>query len=308
MAVASVLACAALAPAADASLSVSDAGRGIAVYSLAGFTSAAGGADNGTAIGEQSSGFRHVTWIGIAADGSDPGSTVIARGHVAALSRGRLQPWGLELGSDVAVANDGFTSVNPSASGLSGTPISWAPFNANTVDLQVVAPTTQAGTPVAAQTRGLGVTFLNVNAASTTGIQYIADAVPVAGFILHLNHEYGALRVGFLQVSHDRREGLLVRFERGGGERRRRVYCLSVPIDRMEIAGRVQQHPFGHVVLAAVLPRGEPEQYQTNIVLASFGQQAVDRRKVELPGLLFDQIPVDRYFDRVGMQVFHGSP
>ena len=76
----------------------------------------------------------------------------------------------------------------------------------------------------------------------------------------------------------------------------------------MEIADGVQQHPFGHIVLAAVLPRGEPEQYETNIMLASFGQEPVDRRKVELPGLLFNLIPVDRYFDRVGMQVFHGSP
>src|SRR5208283_1512185 len=51
-----------------------------------------------------------------------------------------------------------------------------------------------------------------------------------------------------------------------------------------------------------------PEQYETNIMLASFGQEPVNRRKVELPGLLFNLIPVDRYFDRVGMQVFHGSP
>ena len=179
VAVASAFACAALAPAAYASLSVPDAGRGTAVFSLAGFTSAVGGADNGTAIGEQSNGFRHVTWAGIAADGSDPGSTVIARSHVAALSRGRLQPWGLELGPDVAVANDGFTSVNSSASGLSGTPISWAPFNSNTAELDVVAPMAQTSTPVAAQTRGLGVTFLNVKAASTTGIQYFDGDIPL---------------------------------------------------------------------------------------------------------------------------------
>jgi len=171
--------CCALAPAAYASLSVPDAGQGTAFSSLPAFTATAGGADNGTAVGEQGSGYRHVTWTGVAADGSDPGSTVIARGHVAALARSRLQPWGLELGSDVAVANDGFTSVNPSASGLSGTPISWAPFNANTAELQVVAPTARASTPVAAQTRGLGVTFLNVDAASTTGIQYFDGDIPL---------------------------------------------------------------------------------------------------------------------------------
>ena len=171
--------CCALAPAAHASLSVPDAGRGTAFTSLAGFTAAAGGADNGTAVGEQGSGYRRVTWVGVAADGSDPGSTVIARGHVAALSRSRLQPWGLALASDVAVASDGFTSVNPSASGLSGTPISWAPFNANTAELEVVAPIAQTSTPVAGQTRGLGVTFLNVKAANTTGIQYFDGDIPL---------------------------------------------------------------------------------------------------------------------------------
>lgn len=171
--------CCALAPAAYASLSVPDAGRGTQFFSLAGFASTAGGADNGTAVGEQGSGYRHVTWTEVTADGSDPGSTVIARGHVAALSRSRLQPWGLELGPDVAVANDGFTSVNMSASGLSGAPISWAPFNTNTTELQVVAPTTQASTPIAAQTRGLGVTFLNVKAANTTGIQYFDGDIPL---------------------------------------------------------------------------------------------------------------------------------
>src|SRR5271157_5917896 len=76
----------------------------------------------------------------------------------------------------------------------------------------------------------------------------------------------------------------------------------------MEIAHRIQQHPFWHVMLAAVLPRGKPEQYETNVMLASFPQKPVDRREVELPGLLFNPIPVDRYFDRVGMQVLHGSP
>jgi hypothetical protein len=177
--VAVACACGALAPAAYATLSVPDAGHGTAFPSLAAFTAAARGADNGTAVGEQGNGYRHVTWIGVAADGSDPGSTVIATGRVAALPRSRLQPWGLDFASDVAVANDGFTSVNLIASGLSGTPISWAPFNSYTTALQVVAPTAQASMPVAAQTRGLGVTFLNVKAANTTGIQYFDGDIPL---------------------------------------------------------------------------------------------------------------------------------
>ena len=98
---------------------------------MASFEAAAGGGDNGTALGEQSSGFRHVNWDGSRVDGSDPGSTVIeSGGSVVALSRSRLQPWGIELGPEVAVANDGFESVNSHAAFTPFTaPNLWAPFN-----------------------------------------------------------------------------------------------------------------------------------------------------------------------------------
>ncbi|HUA47817.1 MAG TPA: PKD domain-containing protein [Solirubrobacteraceae bacterium] len=137
--------------------------------SLAQFEAAAGGADNGTTVGEQGSGFRHWTPAGIAVDGSDPGSTAIPGGHSAALSPSRLQPWGIELGPEVAVANDGFQSVNPNA-GFSP-PDLWAPFNSNMTTFQVVAPAPQAGAAVPAVTRGLGVMFVNVENTATT-IQY----------------------------------------------------------------------------------------------------------------------------------------
>ena len=126
--------------------------------SLPAFEAAAGGADNATTPGEQSGGFRHFSPTGIAVDGSDPGSTVIPGGHTAALSRNRLQPWGIGLGPEVAVANDEFKSVNSHA-GFSP-PNLWAPFNSNTATLQVLAPGAQASAPAPALTRGLGIVFV----------------------------------------------------------------------------------------------------------------------------------------------------
>jgi hypothetical protein len=143
---------------------------------LAQFEAAIGGADNGTTPGERGSGFRHWTPAGIAVNGSDPGSTAIPGGHTAALSASRLQPWGIELGPDVAVANDGFESVNSNA-GFSPADL-WAPFNSNIATLEVVAPTSLTGAAVPAVTRGLGVEFVNVENSGTT-IQYYSGDAPL---------------------------------------------------------------------------------------------------------------------------------
>src|SRR5262249_59101232 len=116
--------------------------------------------------------FRRLNWDGVALDGSDPGSTVVASGHVVALSRSRAQPWGMELGPQVAVANDGFRSVNSQAGFPAFTaPNEWALFNTNSTELQIVDPAAQTSTPAAALSRGLGVVFLNVTGPGTT-IQY----------------------------------------------------------------------------------------------------------------------------------------
>jgi hypothetical protein len=167
-------------PAAGAALSVpspvtfsgsSASGPSVPV-AMAAFEAAAGDSDNGTTLGERGAGFRHVTWDGIGADGSDPGSTVIVPGHVVAVARSRLQPWGVELGPAVAVASDGFASVNSNARFSPFSPPNvWAPFNSNTTALQIVAPAAPAATPVPSVTRGLGVVFLNVQTAGTA-IQY----------------------------------------------------------------------------------------------------------------------------------------
>jgi hypothetical protein len=168
------------APSADASLSVPTGGPPVTFASLAAFEAAAGGADNGTAVGEQGGGFRHATWDDIKLDGSEPGSTVIKPGHVLAPASNRLQPWGFVLGQGIAVANDGFQSVNLGAQNTHfSAPNVWATFNSPMAAFEVVAPATQVSTPVPAQTRGLGVTFLNVPSPSQTTIQYYNGDIPL---------------------------------------------------------------------------------------------------------------------------------
>src|SRR6516165_10715014 len=159
------------APAAHASLSVPST-----MYTnLAAFEAAAGGADNGMTAGERGSGFRHFMPNVIAVDGSDPWTTAIPFGHTAALASTRLQPWGIELGPDVAVANDGFKSVNSNA-GFSPLDL-WAPYNGYTTALQVVAPGAQASPPVPALTRGIGVTFVDPENAGASIQFYSGDGL-----------------------------------------------------------------------------------------------------------------------------------
>lgn len=159
------------APSAWASLSVPST----TYTSLTAFESAAGGGDNGTTSGEQGSGFRHFTPGVIAVDGSDPGSTAIPGGHTAALAPDRLEPWGIELGPAVAVANDGFRSVNANA--VLDPPNLWAPFNSFTAGLQVVEPAATTAVPAPAMTRGLGIMFVNVENAGTTIRYYSGDGL-----------------------------------------------------------------------------------------------------------------------------------
>lgn len=172
------------APVAQASLSVPMGGspamfRGSgasAATALASFEAAIGGRDNGTTVGEQSGGLRHVTWDTLAVDGSDPTSRTIEPGHVVGLGTGRLEPWGIDQGPSIAVANDGFASANPSMTFTPFTqPNVWAPYNTNTAELDVVAPAAAGSVPVPAQTRGLGVVLLNVTTSDTTVQYYNGD-------------------------------------------------------------------------------------------------------------------------------------
>ena len=155
-----------------------------AASALTSYQSAIGGVDNGTTQGEQGGGFRHVTWDGVALDGSDPGSTVIHQNHVVALPFNRMSGLGLTFGGPLAVANDSFASVNPSAAGLFpafSAPNIAAPFNGHQLELNVVAPGSVPAQPQAS--RGLGVMFINVQQPGTTIDYYsgdtLLDEVPV---------------------------------------------------------------------------------------------------------------------------------
>ena len=181
--------CGVLAPAASASLSVPTGGSPVMFTgsgtsgtsaAIASFEAAAGGGDNGTIAGEQPGGFRHATWDQIALNGSDPGSTTIDSGHVIVPARSRLQPWGLDLGPEIAVANDGFQSVGSNTTFTPfSTPNVWGPFNSTTptAEFDVVAPAGQGSTPTPAQTRGLG--FVLLGAGPSTQIEYFNGTIPL---------------------------------------------------------------------------------------------------------------------------------
>jgi hypothetical protein len=178
------------APLAQAPTVFSGAGGAGSATALAAFQAAIGGRDNGTA-GPQAGGFRHLTWDGVALDGSDPGSQVITSGKTVAIAVNRMQASGIDLDRPLAVSGDGFTDVNSNAGGLFGafSPADVvAPFNTNTFTLEVVSPSDPATTSIPRATRGLGLVFLNVEDPSETTVQYLngndvlaTAAVPAGG-------------------------------------------------------------------------------------------------------------------------------
>jgi hypothetical protein len=153
----------------------SGAGPGAASASLSAFQAAIGGIDNGAIAGEQSGGLRHINWDAVKLDGTQPESLTISAGHTVAVPVGSQQERGIELGAPIAVSGDGFATVNASAAGLfaafSASNLA-APFDTNTIVLNVVAPAAPGAVPVPAATRALGVAFLNVRLPNTTSIEY----------------------------------------------------------------------------------------------------------------------------------------
>jgi hypothetical protein len=160
---------------------------------LSAFEAGIGGANDNAAVGEQTSGFRTVNWDEVKLDGSDFGgaTTTIDANHVVAIPDDRFASRGIDLRAPIAVANDGFLSVNPGVSGrfpaFSAANIV-APFSSNTLALNIVAPAGPGSTPVPAATRGLGAVFLNVRLPNTTSIEYLSgdtvlarDFAPVGG-------------------------------------------------------------------------------------------------------------------------------
>jgi hypothetical protein len=154
---------------------ISGAGPTNASTALSVFQAGIGGIDNGTTAGERSGGLRHINWDAVKLDGSQPESLTISAGHTITVPVGSQQERGIELGAPIAVSGDGFATVNPSAAGLfealSASNLA-APFDTNTILLNVVAPAAPGAAPLPAATRALGVAFLNVRLPNTTSIEY----------------------------------------------------------------------------------------------------------------------------------------
>jgi hypothetical protein len=169
---------------AGAPVSFSAAGSGGVASSMASFEAAIGGTNNGTKPGDQSGGFRHINWDGIALNGSAPGSTVISPGHVVAVAPTAVQSAGVVLPGPAAVAGDGFVSVNPTVASPLRFPAFSAPnvlasFNDSPLELDVVRPAGAASTPTPQASRGVGLVFLNVRQPNTTSVQYFDGSIPL---------------------------------------------------------------------------------------------------------------------------------
>src|SRR5208283_2150888 len=132
---------------------------------------------------------------------------------------------------------------------------------------------------------------------------------PIASrLVLELHHNDRALRVHLLQVPHQRRKRALVRLQRRGCKRRRRVHSLPVPVHVMRIARGVHLHPVRHKVLAAVLPRGKPQRNHMYLVLARLRQDHVHHCEVVLSRLRLHLVPVHRDLHRVHVVVLQRRP
>ena len=158
--------------------------------SIAAFKTAIGGADNSTATGPKTSGFRTINWDGVKLDGTDFGgaSTTIVAGKTIIIPATRFQARGVKFGTTpVAVSGDGFVSVNPNATGhfpAFSTANTFAPVGSNQYTLNFVTPSNPATTPTptANGVRGFGAVFLDVNTANTSFIEFFSGNVSFGKF------------------------------------------------------------------------------------------------------------------------------
>jgi hypothetical protein len=167
---------------------------------LTNFESAIGGGNNGANPPPTplTTGFRAINWDGVKLDGTDfggpPNTTVITLNHTVGIPLDRFQERGVFFGAIYAVSNDGFTDVNPNATGLfpafspSNT---FAMFNDNGIDFKFVLPSLHTTTVVSAASRGFGAIFLNVQQPGTT-ITYFHGATVLDTLNVPTNATAGA--------------------------------------------------------------------------------------------------------------------
>ena len=94
----------------------------------------------------------------------------------------------------------------------------------------------------------------------------VADQAERAGFVFDLHHEDGVLRVGLLEVAHERGEGGAVGVEVGGGVGAEDVDGHAGFREHARIGDGVGLHPVGDVVHLAVLPGAKPEEDEMHVV------------------------------------------
>ena len=66
--------------------------------------------------------------------------------------------------------------------------------------------------------------------------------------------------------------------------------------------------PIGRVARHAVLPGGEPEENEIEVVLARVFEEAVDKREVEFSFLRLEEIPTDGNEHSIQMKLLQVSP
>jgi hypothetical protein len=90
--------------------------------------------------------------------------------------------------------------------------------------------------------------------------------------------------------------------------RRGRVDGLAFVAGDVGIFLGVLFHPKRHIVIAAVLPGGEPEEDEMEVVCPCLCQQGVDEREIKFVLLGFELFPVDGGFEGIEVEIFCCQP
>jgi hypothetical protein len=157
------------------------AGNASVATAIADFKAAIGGANNGTGPPPAATGFRQINWDGVPINASNE----IVPNKVGDVATDQFQGRGVIFSDDNAVANDGFASTNGSVGPADfppfSSPLIFAPYNDNTVEVHFVQASTPGTTPIPAATRGFGAVFLDVETPTTT-IEYFKGALSLGKY------------------------------------------------------------------------------------------------------------------------------
>lgn len=163
------------------------AGNADVAAKIAAFKTAIGGANNGATPPPAASGFRQINWDGVPINASNE----IVPSKVGDVAIDQFQTRGVIFSDDNAVANDGFASTNGSVGPADfppfSSPLIFAPYNDNQIEVHFVQAAARGTTPVPAASKGFGAVFLDVETFATK-IEYFKGStslgvytVPAAG-------------------------------------------------------------------------------------------------------------------------------